>query len=218
MNAEQIRRVLKRELAGLDRNDIDEMAIPSYTHRNPLVRWIIRRRLRVIATRMRRLGVRDYLDFGCGLGFLEVLMAGAGGRVFVTDLKLAPARAIHRHFLLEGIQYLEPDAWAGVIPPGSLDAIVAADVLEHVDDLKGYVDRFAGLLRPGGLFFLSGPTETPLYRLCRKIAGFTGEYHVRDIYEIERVFEDGGWRLAERKLLPIPGPFQMFSVTIWRRP
>jgi len=42
---------------------------------------------------------------------------------------------------------------------GSFDVIVAHDVLEHVRDLRIFVQRVSSLLKVGGVFFVRGPLE-----------------------------------------------------------
>ncbi len=43
------------------------------------------------------------------------------------------------------------------LEPGSFDLILAAHVIEHVDDPKGFAERAAELLAPGGLFVVATP-------------------------------------------------------------
>jgi 2-polyprenyl-3-methyl-5-hydroxy-6-metoxy-1,4-benzoquinol methylase len=97
----------------------------------------------------------------------------------------------------------------------SFDVILALDVLEHVRDLPGTVHHLVRLLRPGGQLIVSGPTENVAYRLGRKFAGseYSGDYHVRDIYQIRAALE----RIATVRTLatlyyPVP-LFQIYCVT-----
>lgn len=224
-----IPRGLIRELtAAIDGDQRDESAIPSYLHWNPFVRWIITRRLRVV-TRMvgEGLAIRaagaaaappSGLDFGCGVGLLLPTLAPHLATLYLTDLDLRAARLTAAHFGIDNGRLLSADRWAEEIADGSLAFIIAADVLEHVDDLEGTVERFATKLEAGGSLIVSGPTETPIYRLARKIAGFTGEYHVRTIFAIERVIRAAG--LTARQLRTLPGPPlpTLFRITHYQRP
>ena len=65
--------------------------------------------------------------------------------------------------------------------------ILALEVLEHVDDLDSLAAEFRRLLRPGGSLLCSLPTENTLYRLGRRLAGFSGAYHVHGVSDVVRV-------------------------------
>lgn len=198
--------------------DVAEMAIPSYLHWNPAVRWIIRERLRVIARRLRDKGVGSYLDFGCGVGVLVEEMSPRCRQIYAADLFLGPVRKMVALRGLKNVCLVESDNLAGEIPEGSLDGIVAADVLEHVDDVGPYLDRFSRWLKPGGVFFLSGPTESAPYKLARFIAGFNGDCHHRDVFAIEADLRARGWTEIGLDQIPVWSPFKLFRVTLWRRP
>lgn len=60
------------------------------------------------------------------------------------------------------------------------------DVLEHVDDLEHTLDSFSQFLSKEGRLIISGPTENFFYRTGRKLAGYSGDYHCRNVHEIER--------------------------------
>ena len=85
---------------------------------------------------------------------------------------------------LVNVRLLELAEVESTIEAGSLDYVVATDVLEHVPDLGSCIATFARLLRPAGLLVMSGPTETALYRLGRLLAGFAGKehYHHTDVF------------------------------------
>jgi 2-polyprenyl-3-methyl-5-hydroxy-6-metoxy-1,4-benzoquinol methylase len=74
------------------------------------------------------------------------------------------------------------DARAGLaeVRPASVDVILALDVLEHVDDVRAVAARFREMMSPTGRLLCSLPTENALYRLGRRLAGFSGAYHLRE--------------------------------------
>ena len=49
--------------------------------------------------------------------------------------------------------------------PAPFDIIVCAEVLEHVDDLKGFLRDSLSMLKPGGLFFFGTINKTMKARL-----------------------------------------------------
>ncbi len=202
----------------------DESAVPSYTHYNPLVRWIMFRRLDLIlefvdqfisysGAQARRVG----LEFGCGVGLLLPALAKRLESVYATDICLDGARETVRHYECGNVQLLSPDKVFSAIPCGSLDVIIAADVLEHVDNLEEIIWDFSRMLTPQGGLIISGPTESFVYGICRKIAGFTGDYHVRNIFDIERVVAMGGFRLVQQCCLPFPILPKLFRITLYVR-
>ncbi|MGL4594575.1 MAG: class I SAM-dependent methyltransferase [Thermoguttaceae bacterium] len=196
----------------------DEMAIPSYLHWNPLVRWIIRERLRVVQRMIltKKPVARNILDFGCGLGLMSVLLADHCETITSVDLEIEPAQCVQRYY---GIENMFPVDAKKFDWSGNYDAVIAADVLEHVDDLELFLDKIKSVVNPQtGQLILSGPTENWFYSLCRKIAGFKGDYHERSIFDIEEVLRQSGWKMTEIRSIPWFLPVKMFRVSIWNPP
>ena len=167
----------------------DESAIPSYTHYNPLVRWIMFRRLDVILELLHNKVAPGsdggIFEFGCGVGLLLPRLSQISTTVYATDICLDAAKKTVQYYGCKNVTLIPPDQLLDAIPDKSLNAIIAADVLEHVDNLEEIIRIFRAKLAPQGSMIISGPTENVIYGICRKIAGFTGEYHVRNIFEIE---------------------------------
>src|SRR6266496_1212616 len=70
------------------------------------------------------------------------------------------------------------------ISSNSLDIIIAADVLEHVQELEEYIGFFLDKLkRSSGRLIISGPTENIAYKIGRILAGFgdKGDYHLTNV-------------------------------------
>ncbi|HYT32639.1 MAG TPA: methyltransferase domain-containing protein, partial [Thermoanaerobaculia bacterium] len=99
------------------------------------------------------------------------------------------------------------------LPAETFDTIVCLDVLEHVDSLPEVVAEFVRLLKPDGRLIVSGPTESILYRAGRRLAGFSGHYHVRNIYEIERYLSRFFHLSVARRLV---WPITLFRITVGR--
>lgn len=64
------------------------------------------------------------------------------------------------------------------LPPGhpSFDALLALDVIEHLDDDRGAVGRMAKLLRPSGLAIVSVPALPELFSEFDEIQGHRRRY------------------------------------------
>ena len=195
---------LRAATAALAPAERAEMAVPSYAHWNPLIRWLFWQRL---DTAVRFAGLAPgvaVLDFGTGSGILLPSLATVAKRIVATDIELAPSRATAaaRRVAVEFVEASDFRAWAAT-NHGTLDRIFALDVLEHVEteELQDLSLAFRSLVRPGGTLIVSGPTETAFYKVGRALAGFKNEYHHRNIFDIDRVLT-AQWRVTTRAYLP----------------
>jgi predicted TPR repeat methyltransferase len=200
----------------LDAEDRDEMAIPSYLHRNPALRWIAFRRLEVVAQRLARLlrdraRPRTVLDFGCGSGVLLPEICSLAESVYGVDRVLSAARTLVAELALDHVVLLSPEELAARSDV-SADVIVAAEVLEHVENLDETMQMFRRALKPGGRILVSVPTENTLYRIGRRIAGFSGHYHHANAASIDRDIRRMGFRCVWRSTIPAPGPLCIYWV------
>lgn len=206
----EVRELTAPDVAEVAADDRDEMAIPSYAHRNPLIRWLMWRRYEAVERLAGLSADMTALEFGCGIGLFLPTLAAACNRVYAIDLFPQYAKALVER---SGIDVAFVPDLDGV-PDGGVNLIVAADVLEHVDDLPGWIDRFRAKLRPGGRILVSGPTEGLVYRVGRWVAGFGGKghYHHTNIDAIRAAFEAAGFRVVAARRLPFPFPPYLFKV------
>jgi 2-polyprenyl-3-methyl-5-hydroxy-6-metoxy-1,4-benzoquinol methylase len=203
---------LREVTASLSADDRDEMAVPSYSHANPLIRWLFWRRLDMAIALADLKPAERIFEFGVGSGVLLPTYHSIAARVAATDLHLEPAREMARRngFPTEFVSVPEFPVWCAA-QAGGFDAILALDVLEHVEgnELTRVSGLFRRLLAPGGRLIVSGPTESLAYKLGRRIAGFHGEYHHRNIFDIDRELR-AQWK-SEREIFvprrPLPRAF-----------
>lgn len=193
------------------------MAIPSYLHRNPALRWMAWRRLEVVVAALHKLAPRKapgslVVDFGCGSGVLFQDSLARFERVMGVDLVLDAARALVAELGLSGVDLCSPAEGETCIVPGSADVIIAAEVLEHVDDLPPTLRQFKTWLKPNGRLLVSLPTENALYRLGRRLAGFSGHYHHSNAESIDQDLRAFGFRRESRVQIPAPGPLSIYWV------
>jgi 2-polyprenyl-3-methyl-5-hydroxy-6-metoxy-1,4-benzoquinol methylase len=196
----------------LPRATTNGMAIPSYYHHQRAFRWLFRRRLEEII-RMVLAGPHDrVMDFGCGIGLLALNLAPYCKDIFVRDLEMHVITQTVEHFHLGNVSLLQGECWHEICGKGSLDVIIAADVLEHISDLSGISTVFERLLGNHGRIILSGPTEHWIYRLGRFAAGFKNEYHHHNIKDIRYFLCGRGYKVIAEKHLPLPWIVDAFHI------
>jgi len=195
----------------------DEMALPSYLRGNALSRFVFWRKLAVVL-RIAKLQPRmRVLDFGCGSGVLLPSLARDGREVFATDLVLDIAREVVSGLSLSHVNLLPADHWQTHVADGSLDLVVAANVLEHIEDRRTLLRCLEAKLRPHGRLIISGPTENALYRLGRRLVGFSGHYHVA---HVDQVLEDAaavGFKRVSSRNWPLPGALCLYRIAAFAR-
>lgn len=107
-------------------------------------------------------GFDRVLDVGCGDGQISRALARRGADVLGID----PTR-LHIEVARErggGPRYELADATRLPVADGSMDAVVACLVFEHIDEVDAAIAEVARVLRPGGrfAFFLNHPLlQTP---------------------------------------------------------
>jgi SAM-dependent methyltransferase len=94
------------------------------------------------------------LDLGCWLGFL-LDEARAQGWTTVGVEPSAFASAFARERL--GLEVRPGDLFTASLEPGSFDAVVLGDVIEHLPDPGRALERIASLAAPGGVLYLTLP-------------------------------------------------------------
>jgi 2-polyprenyl-3-methyl-5-hydroxy-6-metoxy-1,4-benzoquinol methylase len=119
------------------------------------------------------------LDLGCGTGELAMTAAAAGMRVTACDISAEMLRRAADSDLCGAVRWVQLEsAWCG-LPFGhtEFDAVVAASVLEYVDDPSVVLAECARVLRPGGVMVCTVPDPMNPVRwlewLVKMTAGLT---------------------------------------------
>jgi len=218
------RELLLRMAGKVSHEDRDEMAIPSYLYGNPAMRWMAWRRVSVIARLLRATckdrdadSRRTIMDFGCGTGVLLYEASRYAEQVYAIDIVLDPARLLVDEWQLEKVTLLNPEQAEEHIAENSIDTIIAAEVLEHIDPLDSTLAFFERRMKADGNLLISVPTESLLYRLGRRMAGFHGHYHQSNAAKIHRQIQNAGFKAVRTMKIPLPGPLAIYWVIDYRQ-
>jgi 2-polyprenyl-3-methyl-5-hydroxy-6-metoxy-1,4-benzoquinol methylase len=147
-----------------------------------------RKRLRLIAALLEKLrgapgaGAPRVLDFGCGTGVMITRpLARLGHDVTGIDIdtvSIRQAQRLNAQPALANLRYvagrLEEQPWEG-----RFDAVVASEVLEHIDEPVTFLGLLARCLKDDGLLILTVPNgygpfeaDSHLYEALCKVPGF----------------------------------------------
>lgn len=116
------------------------------------------------ATAERPLEGLEILDIGCGGGILSESMSRLGARVTGTEITDKNIRVSQIHAGWSGldIDYRLVTARQLADEGETFDAVLNMEVVEHVDDLPGFLADCARLVRPGGVMIVATINRTPL--------------------------------------------------------
>jgi 2-polyprenyl-3-methyl-5-hydroxy-6-metoxy-1,4-benzoquinol methylase len=211
--------ILREVYRRLRQSQGDEMAIPSYLHANPMIPWLVSQRMHTVLKILDLHEKQNLLDFGCGVGILLLQIPENVINYFGVDLVIWPARMVLEAHGRHNFHLLDAVSWVDQIPDKSIDSIVAIEVLEHVPNIAEVASIFKRILKPGGKLVISGPTENFFYQIARKIAGFSGDYHRRNIYAIMQEIEAMGFKPDNQsRLVSIPWLINLFVICSYTYP
>ncbi len=102
------------------------------------------------------------LDIGCGGGILSEPLARLGATVVGADAGAENIAAARLHARETGlsIDYRATTAEALAASGERFDAVFAMEIVEHVADLRLFMDACASLVKPGGLLFVATINRT----------------------------------------------------------
>ncbi|NTW21960.1 class I SAM-dependent methyltransferase [Candidatus Falkowbacteria bacterium] len=202
-----------------------EKIVPEYHSNNFLVTWLFHKRLATsisLSETVLKMDGAKILDVGCGEGLLMKMIEGkyAGVQTFGMDNDkdvLALKGKVKGEVSVGDINRLE-------YADNTFDAAYCLDVLEHIEDLSKPGSELARVLKPGGLLIISGPTESPIYKLLRwvikgtfsSIEGPAASPHLLNIYQIEKFFKGAKFALVSKKSLPLIRPLNLFNLLAFK--
>lgn len=116
-----------------------------------------------------------FIDLGCGMGTFTIEAARAGAFAVGVDPAAAAVTAAARVAHAENVRarFVRADAARLPFPSGSADVVLAADLIEHLDDdtLARILDEAHRVLRTDGTLVIYTPAGSHLFERM-KDAGF----------------------------------------------
>ena len=121
------------------------------------------------------------LDLGCAGGAHAVAAARVTNSVVGVDVDAPELERARERADRDGLGNVEllradlssPEALLERLEGQHFDAVLALDVLEHLDDRAGVLEAARALFAPGGRLFVAVPNrETPYKRWRRRLGGF----------------------------------------------
>jgi 2-polyprenyl-3-methyl-5-hydroxy-6-metoxy-1,4-benzoquinol methylase len=134
-----------------------------YATRNPIERRLVAGFLGDLADLVERAGAREAHEVGCGEGELTLRLARSGMRARGSDVSPEVIAEAARRAESAGLTVPFKAAGIGDLEPGAdaAELVVCCEVLEHVEDPDGALERLATLASPW--LIVSVPRE-PLWR------------------------------------------------------
>jgi SAM-dependent methyltransferase len=123
------------------------------------------------------------MDLGAGAGALSLRLADAGFDVTAFDY-------VADNFRLHGqVPFACADLnsdFAKAVAPNSFDAVVAVEIIEHLENPRNLVRQAMQALRPGGYFFVTTPNVDSCFSLISQM-----RYGHPDLFQDECYRSDG---------------------------
>lgn len=117
-----------------------------------------RHRRRLVLASLRRAGVTNgsVLDVGCGLGEMIDFLADAEPRIQFTGVDFSSVAIDRCRERRPEFDWIVHDVTSGPIP-GSFDAVICSEVLEHLEEPRAAVQHLAAAVKPDGFLILTVP-------------------------------------------------------------
>jgi SAM-dependent methyltransferase len=133
-------------------------------HALELTHWWFRGRRRVLVDMLRQalrssIEFPRILDYGCGTGGNTFAYAPFGA---VVGIEPDPGAVRLAHTRGQA-HYCRSNGTSLPFRPGSFDAVLASDVLEHIEDHRQAVSEITRVLRPGGAAIITVPAHQWLF-------------------------------------------------------
>jgi ubiquinone/menaquinone biosynthesis C-methylase UbiE len=133
----------------------------------------------------------DVVDVGSGEGYGADLIAQSCRSCTGIDYSAEAIEHARHRYSRDNLRFEQGLATQLPVADCSTDAVTSLQVIEHIDDVRGYLIEIHRILRPGGLVYITTPN-----RLVLSQEVLDNEFHVRDYSpdelhrEVSAVFAD----------------------------
>ena len=118
--------------------------------------WAWRRGEKMLAyLRSLRLERPTILDLGCGTGWFANMLAELGPTTGIDLSREAIDQAVAQ---FPSVTFKAGNLFEMALPERHFDVVVSQEVIAHVADQSGYLERAARALKPGGYLIVTTPT------------------------------------------------------------
>src|SRR5215212_6254419 len=121
---------------------------------------------------------KQVLDAGCGSGYGSAELARTAAHVLGVDRSAEAIAFARAEYSAANLRFEEADCAALPVAAGSIDLVVAFEVIEHLDDWRGFLGEVRRTLSASGQFIVSTPNKL-YYSESRKQAG-PNPFHVHE--------------------------------------
>lgn len=132
-----------------------------------------------LITQLLRSRARKFMDVGCGDGYMAERLAKMGLNGLALDISPDAVRLASQRLkskALAGVEVRQGDLFGVDLPTEQADAVLFLEVLEHLEDDIGALERLRELVRDGGFLVLSVPAHTKLWDALDEWAGHVRRY------------------------------------------
>jgi ubiquinone/menaquinone biosynthesis C-methylase UbiE len=129
------------------------------SHPNPLIRYKEAHRRRKIISLLQLTGDEVVADVGSERGYLADQIAARCRYVYCVDIDGNMLTQANQAIGSPNVGYIQSDVRRIALRDNSVDAAVAAEVLEHIPDPRAGLRELARIVRPSGRIYVTAPNE-----------------------------------------------------------
>ena len=166
----------------------------------------------VLLKHLKGMGIKGSLfEVGCGSGYFIYYMQRQGWKALGCDVDATAVQAAKE---ILNVDVIHTDFNASIAEDGSLDVLVAFEVIEHLKNPVGFLKLASVKLKKGGYLYLSTPnasTKWPTH--WRKERTVLPPFHLTVFSEqpLQRASEKAGFEVVEFVQKPVPYRYEFME-------